>query len=109
MQTQGKVPKDDKWKEKYREPEGPDTADLPELPEGWVWATIEQLASEEPRSIQSGPFGSNLLHSEFQDTGVLAIGIDNVLEGLSQWAVSIASVWKSMQNWKNIQRVLLMS
>ena len=34
-----------------------------------------------PRSIQSGPFGSNLLHAEYQDTGVLAIGIDNVLDG----------------------------
>jgi type I restriction enzyme, S subunit len=45
MQAQGKVPKDDKWKEKYQEPAGPDTTDLPELPEGWVWTTVEQLAA----------------------------------------------------------------
>jgi hypothetical protein len=31
-------------------------AELPGLPEGWVWSSIEQLASSEPRSIQSGPF-----------------------------------------------------
>jgi type I restriction enzyme S subunit len=74
------LPKNDRWKKKYDEPEPPDTSALPELPEGWCWATVEQLASPEPRSIQSGPFGSNLLHSEFQDTGILAIGIDNVLE-----------------------------
>ena len=61
------LPKNDKWKEKYKEPEALDTADLPELPNGWVWATVEQLASAKARSIQSGPFGSNLLHSEFQD------------------------------------------
>lgn len=30
---------------KYKEPEPPDTTDLPELPEGWCWATVEQLAS----------------------------------------------------------------
>ncbi len=81
MQAEGKIPKDDRWKSKYREPVQPDTSELPELPEGWVWTSVEQLVSLEPRSLQSGPFGSNLLHSEFQDTGVLAIGIDNVLEG----------------------------
>lgn len=27
---------------KYKEPAGPDTADLPELPEGWTWATLAQ-------------------------------------------------------------------
>jgi len=52
-----------------------------ELPGEWAWASIEELASGEPRSMQSGPFGSNLLHSEFQQTGVLAIGIDNVQDG----------------------------
>ncbi|WP_417315986.1 restriction endonuclease subunit S [Cycloclasticus pugetii] len=33
------------WQKKYPEPVQPDTTDLPELPEGWVWATIDQLAS----------------------------------------------------------------
>ena len=30
-------------KGKYKEPTAPDTTSLPELPEGWVWATTEQL------------------------------------------------------------------
>jgi type I restriction enzyme S subunit len=81
MKAEGKVPKDDRWKSKYVEPVKPDTSELPKLPEGWVWTSVEQLLLFEPRSLQSGPFGSNLLHSEFQHTGVLAIGIDNVLEG----------------------------
>ena len=32
------------WQTKYPEPVAPDTTDLPVLPEGWVWATIDQLA-----------------------------------------------------------------
>jgi type I restriction enzyme S subunit len=43
MKAEGKVPKDDRWKSKYREPVKPDTSELPELPEGWVWATVEQV------------------------------------------------------------------
>lgn len=31
------------WEGKYEEPSVPDTSELPELPEGWVWATVEQL------------------------------------------------------------------
>ena len=54
---------------------------LPELPESWEWVALEELVSGSPRSMQSGPFGSNLKHSEFQDTGVLVIGIDNVRDG----------------------------
>jgi len=81
MQASGKPPKDDHWKQKYKEPSAPDTTNLPLLPEGWCWASIEELASPEPRSIQSGPFGSNLLHSEFHETGILAVGIDNVFDG----------------------------
>ena len=44
-----------KWqgKGKYKEPTAPDTTDLPELPEGWVWATAEQL-TDENRAITYG-------------------------------------------------------
>lgn len=35
-----------KGKGKYKEPAAPDTTDLPELPEGWVWATVEQITTE---------------------------------------------------------------
>lgn len=27
----------------YKEPAAPDTADLPDLPEGWAWATVEEV------------------------------------------------------------------
>lgn len=43
MQAKGKRPKDDKWKSKYQEPTAPNTKGLPELPEGWCWATVDQL------------------------------------------------------------------
>jgi type I restriction enzyme S subunit len=29
---------------KYKEPTAPETADLPSLPKGWTWATVEQLS-----------------------------------------------------------------
>ena len=45
MEAQGKAPKDDKWKAKYKEPAGPDRSELSELPEGWVWARVEQLGN----------------------------------------------------------------
>jgi len=31
------------WKSHYLEPQGPDTSDLQELPEGWCWANVDQL------------------------------------------------------------------
>lgn len=45
FKEQGKpAPRD--WQKKYPEPVAPDTTDLPELPEGWVWATLGQLLAE---------------------------------------------------------------
>ena len=35
----------EKHRGKYKEPIGPDTSNLPGLPEGWVWATVGQLSS----------------------------------------------------------------
>lgn len=31
------------WQSKYTEPTPPDTSDLPELPDGWVWASIGEV------------------------------------------------------------------
>ncbi|WP_353121172.1 restriction endonuclease subunit S [Planktothrix agardhii] len=44
MKAQGKTPKDDSWKLKYKEPIAPDTSELPELPDGWCWASLEAVA-----------------------------------------------------------------
>jgi type I restriction enzyme S subunit len=58
-----------------------DLSNAPELPIGWKWGKLGNLLSGLPRSMQSGPFGSNLKHSEFQQSGKLVIGIDNVGNG----------------------------
>lgn len=58
-----------------------DMANVPSLPGEWTWVTLDMLISGLPRAMQSGPFGSNLKHSEFQEDGVLVLGIDNVKSG----------------------------
>ena len=40
----------EKRRGKYKEPVTPDTSDLPELPEGWVWATVDQLILKSPQN-----------------------------------------------------------
>jgi len=41
FKSKGKKPPKD-WQQKYPEPVQPDVLDLPELPHGWVWASIGQ-------------------------------------------------------------------
>lgn len=50
FKAKGKVPKDESWREKYVEPEPVDETDLPELPEGWCWTSIEALTMEGPQN-----------------------------------------------------------
>jgi len=45
LKAAGRTPKDGKWKAKYQEPVAPDTSNLPELPEGWCWASPGQVFS----------------------------------------------------------------
>lgn len=45
FETSGKTPKDDKWREKYKEPKPVDTVGLVELPESWCWASVSEVAS----------------------------------------------------------------
>jgi len=59
----GKTPKDDSWKKKYNEPEPPDTSNMPNSPDGWTWARVEQLSSiasgQTPKGVEeaAGPTG----------------------------------------------------
>ena len=73
MQAKGKTPKDDKWKAKYNEPITPDTSDLPELPEGWTWATVEQLLTK----IQ---YGSSKKTGD-DSNGVPVLRMGNIVDG----------------------------
>ena len=53
FQAQGKAPPKD-WQAKYPEPVAPDSAGMPELPQGWVWASLDML-SEIQGGIQKQP------------------------------------------------------
>ena len=54
----------EKRRGKYKEPVAPDTSNLPDLPEGWVWATVAQLLVEplaNGRSVKTASDGFPVL------------------------------------------------
>lgn len=56
------------------------------LSQDWPVATVEQLLASKPGAIRTGPFGSQLKHSEFTDQGVPVLGIDNAVTNRFLWA-----------------------
>lgn len=46
MKAKGQNPSNHNWKRKYKEPVAPATTRLSELPQGWTWATLDQLSSK---------------------------------------------------------------
>ncbi len=75
--TAGKEPPKN-WQEKYAEPTGPDTANLPSLPNGWCWATVEQL-SHFARYGSSAKTGSD-------PTGIPVLRMGNLQDGVLDFA-----------------------
>jgi len=51
----------------------------------WPIHTIQEIAAPHKGSMRTGPFGSDLKHSEFVDSGIPVIGIDNAVENRFQW------------------------
>jgi len=82
MAAKGRRSKNDRWKQKYKEPLAPDTDGVPELPVGWVWATPDQLAATEKYSLAIGPFGSNLKVSDYREKGVPLVFVRNIRSGI---------------------------
>lgn len=74
MTAKGKAPKDDNWKAKYGEPVAPDTSELPELPEGWCWATFDQLAHDVR-------YGSSAKSDPNLTSGVPVLRMGNIVDG----------------------------
>jgi len=65
-------------KGKYKVPLALNTANRPELPEGWASVTIEQLLSPTKEAMKTGPFGSLLKKHEHQSEGIAVLGIENI-------------------------------
>ena len=55
MGAAGKTPSSDEWKKKYKEPASPNKNNLPKLPEGSTWASVEQLSSKVVDGVHKKP------------------------------------------------------
>ncbi|MGP5562322.1 restriction endonuclease subunit S [Vreelandella alkaliphila] len=66
----GKTPPKN-WQDKYPEPLQPNTSDLHKLPEGWVWASLDQLTTY----ITSGSRGWAKYYS---DSGAIFVRAQNI-------------------------------
>jgi len=63
----------DSAKVRYVEPKGPDVESLPELPEGWRWATVEQVTSR-------SEYGTSI-KCDYTAKGIPVLRIPNIAAG----------------------------
>ena len=61
---------------KYKEPAAPDATNLPDLPSGWCWVTVEQLTCHVTKGSSPGWQGF-----EYQDSGITFLRSQNVRWG----------------------------
>lgn len=74
---------DDLLKSVFLEMFGPQSIGYP----NWPLVEIKDLAAKHKGAMRTGPFGSNLLHSEFATEGDVAVlGIDNAVQNRFAWS-----------------------
>ena len=61
------------WRTRYKEPQGPDVTDLPQLPSGWCWASLSQLCCRISDGTHQPP--------EFVESGVPFIFVQHIVSG----------------------------
>ncbi len=69
IKAKGEIPKNDKWKEKYRNTNALNKEKLDEIPDDWVWVNWEDILELNGAPFKRGPFGSSLKKSMFVDKG----------------------------------------
>ena len=83
FKQKGKIPNDNKWKFKFKPPVTPNIEKLPNIPEGWTWASPNQISSwSDSYSLAIGPFGSNLKVSDYAYQGVPLVFVRNIRSGV---------------------------
>lgn len=76
--SRGKHSKDESSKSKWRAPQRPKLDQLPKLPTGWAWATVEEIAADTGKSIGAGPFGTIFKAKDFRDEGIPIVFLRHV-------------------------------
>lgn len=73
--AQGKTPPKN-WQAKYPEPVAPDTTELPALPAGWVWASLDQLSALVKNGLSKKPSSDPIGYPILRINAVRPLSVD---------------------------------